>query len=876
MTTSTAAEWQSTGGKSAPVFSAPRLNLHGGMLAGTVASATFWLLANAADNDRITVSLALGLCAGLCGMISWSGTQVAVVWGIAAIGTAVQMRLGVPAGQSILLTIVAACGFLLTSAASRFLAGRRIDPSLMARAGIAVLVAALVLRFLPVLGRHLSSGMVTVGGMSLQIGEFTRILVIVGFGLVAWTAFGSIGLRKLSRQERRTAIVGVTLTAANLGLLAVVDTGPFVVLTSAVVAVMVLAIGRLRNLLRRVELWLGAGLVLYVGWSVISQLGVLSRLEERWGNVSEPDQQLRIALRAAQSGGLVGRGIGSSPMAAFIPVAKSDFIPAVVAADLGFLPLGLLTALLLIAFGTLLVRVLVMRTSVAIIAAGLLVALCAQTLITVLGALGAIPMTGLSTPALAATGSALASTFIALGIATAAVPAPVGLHRNPTVQGRVRPPRLLAALSAGIVVYMAALAVLPVDPVVEGLYLKRGDILTSDGAVVATTGEGGSRQYPRGGEYSDVGYVSPGYAAYGVESTSQLELTCGGQPGLAATLLQVFQRPECVPQSVPLTLRADLQDAIAAAAGKLSAQVVVSDSATGAVVGLYSQGQPDPSTYGAGDYPPAPSRRQASAPGSTFKLIVAAAALLNNVSPSEAPTQVLKVGGMELRNDDGFTCPDTSITTMIASSCNTTAGYLALKVGQTELERVAREYFGASELKSFDGGEVAPLLTGLTDTPLTPAQIARTGIGQESVQASPLAMNAVTAVIAQSALQESKDPSEGIPALHLTGADSPQRFGKLLPSAVAKTIMAGMHEAVSRGTVKALGQSASLTGHDVAAKTGTAQVPKSLSTTGVDSWVTAIVDGRWIVTVRVHNADPNLANDAVGIAAEILYRIPSA
>jgi hypothetical protein len=60
MTTPTA-EWQSTGRKSAPVFRAPRLNLHGGILAGTVASAAFWLLANAADNDRITVSLVLRL-----------------------------------------------------------------------------------------------------------------------------------------------------------------------------------------------------------------------------------------------------------------------------------------------------------------------------------------------------------------------------------------------------------------------------------------------------------------------------------------------------------------------------------------------------------------------------------------------------------------------------------------------------------------------------------------------------------------------------------------------------------------------------------------------------------------------------------------------
>lgn len=859
-----------------PVSEFPRLNIIGGAVAGCVAAGTFWILSQVGDLDRVTMSLVLGLCAALCGTVVWNCTvQVAVVWGISAIGMAMQFRLGVSVGQGMFLVSVATLGFIISAAVSRTLASRSVPSKPMVGAGLVALGTAFVLRCLPIFEGHLSSGMVTVGGTSLQIGEFTRIMAIVGFGLIAWTTLGSLGVQRLDQADRWAVGVGLILTAANVGLLVVVDTGPAIVLTAALAAMMAVSIGRIRHLLRRAELWLGAALLIYLGWMVTIHFDVLARLEQRWNNVSTPDLQLHTALRAAQSGGLVGHGIGSSAMADFIPVAKSDFVPAVVAADLGFVALGLLTVALLFAFGTLLVRVLVMRTPEAIIAAGLLVALCTQTLVTVLGAMGAIPLTGLSTPGLAATGSALISTFIALAVAAAAVPTPTGQSRHHGRYGPVRPPRLIVGLSCGIVVYLGALALMPVDPTLEGLYLKRGGILTVDGVIVATTGEDGARLYPQGALYSDLGYMSPGYGAYGVESMAQRQLTCGGQPGLAATLFQVFQRAACIPEQLTLTIRADVQNAIAAAVGDLDAQVVVSDSTTGAIVGLYSQGQPDPASYEVGQYPAAPSRRQASAPGSTFKLIVAAAALINNASPSGAPLQVLDVGGTELRNDEGFICPDTSITTMLAVSCNTTAGYLALKVGQSELERVAGEYFGAYDLVSFDGGELAPLTTGQRSAPLTAAQLARTGIGQESVQASPLAMNAATAVIARSAAQDSPDAENGIPALHVVVGDSPQRFGKLLPPAVASTIMVGMHEAVSKGTVSVLGQTASVLGRDVAAKTGTAEVEVSVSTTGVDSWVTAIVDTRWVLTARVHNANPEQPNDAVGIAAAILHAIPS-
>lgn len=867
----------------APSASQRRVAVPAAALVGTTPFCLFWILADVDDASRVAGAVALGLCALICGAAARSTRQhVAVAWGVTAVGTAIQLRLGANLGTMLGFAAAAAVLFVGASVVVPRIARRYYTAHKLAVAGQAALAAALVLRLIPALQGHINSGQLVLGPASVQLGEFSRVLAILGVGLITWSALGSAGLRQLLRDEFRTGIIGLLLLAGNLALLIVVDTGPAIVLASAAGVMALLSVARVRPIVRRIELWLTAGIVVFLGVSFAAQFNVLSRLEARWSNVAVPDEQLAAALRAAQGGGLIGHGIGTSPLAGHIPVAASDFVPSVVAADLGYLALGLITTALLFSYGIMLRLISRSRTPLGIIAAGLLTALFVQAVITVLGSMGAIPLTGLSTPFLAANGSTMMSTFIALGMAAAAVEEATGTQPMPASRTLVAPSRAVLGISAGIVAYLCALAVLPIDTSLQGLYLPRGEIRTGEGSVIATTDDAGGRIYPHGDLFADVGHLAPGYADYGVESMYRSELTCGGAPSLVDVMLVLFRQPACVPADVETTLHGPLQQALKqVTAGSHSAQVVVSDSTDGSILGLYSSGQTDPADLSEGTAPAAPSRLSSSPPGSTYKLVVAAAALLNDIHLTGAPLNVLTVNGAELSNNGNFECPDSSIATMLAYSCNTTAGALSLRLGQAELNRVAEEYFGADSWTRFDGGDVAAMSMAQPGAILSAPQLMRTGIGQESVQSSPLAMNAATSVIARSATQ---DYDGSIPALRLVaGVCGPSgllqavpsgTFGKALPQPVAAEILRGMQRAAGEGTVQRLGAAGQSLGRDVAAKSGTAEVSIPGSSAGVDSWLTAIVDGRWVITARVQNSSLSAANNATEIAIGILPHIP--
>jgi cell division protein FtsI/penicillin-binding protein 2 len=87
-----------------------------------------------------------------------------------------------------------------------------------------------------------------------------------------------------------------------------------------------------------------------------------------------------------------------------------------------------------------------------------------------------------------------------------------------------------------------------------------------------------------------------------------------------------------------------------------------------------------------------------------------------------------------------------------------------------------------------------------------------------------------------------------------------------LPAPVARTIYAGMRKVVTDGTARRLTTPA---GEEVAAKTGTAQ------TTGnaTDSWLTAIVNHRYIITIVIHTPPTDAA--AVTAGSHIITALPT-
>jgi penicillin-binding protein A len=209
-------------------------------------------------------------------------------------------------------------------------------------------------------------------------------------------------------------------------------------------------------------------------------------------------------------------------------------------------------------------------------------------------------------------------------------------------------------------------------------------------------------------------------------------------------------------------------------------------------------------------------------PGSTFKVVTAAAALENGVSMNQElpspPVYDVPQTSADIRNFGGSTCGDGSLTLTEALeiSCNTTFAALGVKLGSEKLAAEA-EKFGFNKPSPYQLPAATSVIPPEQDVPAT----AQSAIGQRDVRVSPLQMATVAATIANGgqrmgpfvARQVVSD--KGSVVKRFEGED----FGQVIPERVAGDLRDMMRQVVESGT----GTAAQIPGLEVAGKTGTAQ-----------------------------------------------------
>jgi penicillin-binding protein A len=377
---------------------------------------------------------------------------------------------------------------------------------------------------------------------------------------------------------------------------------------------------------------------------------------------------------------------------------------------------------------------------------------------------------------------------------------------------------------------------------------ERGPIAVADGKrqlVALSKDTGGQlrylRVYPGGEVYAPVtGYYSQ-FQRTGIERSEDAILS-GEDDRLFVRRLsdQITGR---VPQggSVVLTIQqAAQQAAYAGLRGKRGA-VVALDPRTGAVLAMVSTPSFDPNRLASHDTPavlkyqaqleaddaePLLNRAtsQTYPPGSTFKVITAAAALAQGTTPETripSPTELtLPQTSRKLRNFGGEKCGDGKTSTLadaLRISCNTAFGALGIKVGQDALRSQAQAFgFGDDSLEL--PGRVA--VSQFSDHP-TPPQVAQSAIGQFDVRVTPLQMALVAAGIGNGGQVMRPYLVSQVQAPDLSTIDqaSPELYKQAVSREVADQLTAMMELVVTKGT----GTSAQLPGVRVAGKTGTAQ-----------------------------------------------------
>ena len=378
---------------------------------------------------------------------------------------------------------------------------------------------------------------------------------------------------------------------------------------------------------------------------------------------------------------------------------------------------------------------------------------------------------------------------------------------------------------------------------------ERGAILVGKDAVARSVPSDDQykfqRTYPQPLKYAPLtGYFS-WYSQTGVER-SQNPVLAGDDSRLFVTrLVDLLSNSDPKGGNVQLTVDAAAQDAawagLEALPGDAAGAVVALQPTTGRVLAMASTPTYDPNGFASHDLgavaelgtrlnddPRNPLINRGIAttlpPGSTFKLVTAAAAIesgdydadsmVSGGSVFQLPQSEDRIG-----NYDGGNCGGRRITLTQAMqvSCNVTFLTLANELGNEAMADQAEAFgFNSTSLEDL-GGQADSLYPRDMDPP----QTAMSGIGQSSVTATPLQMAMVAAAIANDGevMRPYVVDEVRAPNLSVLGRTDPQSISRAISSTTAEELTAMLVATVDDGTAAP----AQIPGVQVAGKTGTAQ-----------------------------------------------------
>jgi peptidoglycan glycosyltransferase len=429
--------------------------------------------------------------------------------------------------------------------------------------------------------------------------------------------------------------------------------------------------------------------------------------------------------------------------------------------------------------------------------------------------------------------------------------------------------------------------------------IERGPIVLADRTPVAESVRSKQRgdplefvrQYPQGERYGMVtGFYSLVYGRTLAEQEFNSFLLGRAPEQFGQNVTDLLTARETPGGTLVLTLDRATQQAAEQALGDSKGAVVALDPRTGAVLAMTTFPRYDPNQLSS--HNPEAIRRNWERlvkdedgpllnraagglypPGSTFKVVTAAAALENGVTMTQelpSPT-VLDVPqtSADIRNFGGASCGDgqLTLTEALVISCNTTFAGLGIELGSEKLAAEA-EKFGINEPSPYELPAATSVIPEKQDVPAT----AQSAIGQRDVRVSPLQMASVAATIANGGRRmapfvgQEVVSDKGKVVKRFEGED----LGQAIPGRVAGDLQDMMLQVVERGT----GTAARIPGLQVAGKTGTAQHAQGRPPHAWFIGFTSSGDRTIAVAVVVENGG-SLGSEATGghVAAPIARRV---
>ncbi|WP_069813549.1 peptidoglycan D,D-transpeptidase FtsI family protein [Streptomyces sp. TP-A0874] len=374
----------------------------------------------------------------------------------------------------------------------------------------------------------------------------------------------------------------------------------------------------------------------------------------------------------------------------------------------------------------------------------------------------------------------------------------------------------------------------------------RGDIIVGSEAITgSTTTDSGDfkfkRTYKDGEMWAPVtGYASQVFGANQLEKLNDQILTGDDDRLFFNRTIDMITGKEKKGGQVVTTLNRDAQLAAFQGLGDKKGAVAAIEPATGKILALASTPSYDPSTI-AGmsaedgeNYqkllkdPDKPMRnralRETYFPGSTFKVVTAAAALEHGLySDIDAKTDSplpwnLPTTSTELKNEGNIPCKDATLRDALRVSCNTVFGKIGSDLGREKMLETA-EKFG------FNNPEIdTPVRAGKSNfsTTMDKPQTALSAIGQFETAATPLQMAMVASAVANDGklMKPYMVDQLRAPNLNVVEQSSPEEMSRPLSSENAQKLQEMMETVVKPGGT---GTAAQIPNVTVGGKTGTAQ-----------------------------------------------------
>jgi peptidoglycan glycosyltransferase len=371
---------------------------------------------------------------------------------------------------------------------------------------------------------------------------------------------------------------------------------------------------------------------------------------------------------------------------------------------------------------------------------------------------------------------------------------------------------------------------------------NRGAILAGDLQIASTTPVKDrfqyQRSYPQGSLYASVtGWYAYDFGRSGLESSYSAELAGTASSQTVDRLVDLFTGATPVGATVQTTINPKLQQVAAQQLGSKKGAVVALDPKTGAILAMVTSPTYDPNTLASHDLAAARaawtalngdatrpladrSTREIYPPGSTFKLITAAAALEDGMAPDtlvDTPSSLTLPNSSSVLGNQSSACGNGKQTMdrALQLSCNTAFANIGASLGAAKLKAQAEKFgFNATPMTDVNAAK------SQFPTKLDPAQTMLSAIGQYDVAASPLQMAMVVSAICNDGVMKtpylvSEVRSADLRVLYRHGPDEKQAMS----SGSAQALQQMMVNVVQQGT----GTVAKVPGVTVGGKTGTAQ-----------------------------------------------------